>query len=81
MTKVIGQDAICEDLAAQIRRRLALQQRGKPIGVFLFAGHPGTGKTYLGKQLATELGRKLLHLDMTQFSRGMGATVLLHCPC
>lgn len=78
--KVIGQDAICDDLAAQIRRRLALQQRGKPIGVFLFAGHPGTGKTYLGKQMATELGRKLLHLDMTQFSRGMGATVLFGSP-
>ena len=79
-SKVIGQDAICDDLAAQIRRRLALQQRGKPIGVFLFAGHPGTGKTYLGKRLATELGRKLLHLDMTQFSRGMGATVLFGSP-
>ncbi|MHB1621564.1 MAG: AAA family ATPase [Sulfuricella sp.] len=79
-SKVIGQDAICDDLAAQIRRRLALQQRGKPIGVFLFAGHPGTGKTYLGKKLATELGRKLLHLDMTQFSRGMGATVLFGSP-
>ncbi len=79
-SKVIGQDDICEDLAAQIRRRLALQQRGKPVGVFLFAGHPGTGKTYLGKQLAAELGRKLLHLDMTQFSRGMGATVLFGSP-
>ena len=79
-SKVIGQDAICDDLASQIRRRLALQQRGKPIGVFLFAGYPGTGKTYLGKRLATELHRKLLHLDMTQLSRGMGATILFGSP-
>ncbi len=79
-SKVIGEDAICDDLAAQIRRRLALQQRGKPVGVFLFAGFPGTGKTYLGKVLAVALGRKLLHFDMTQLARGMGATALFGSP-
>lgn len=78
--KVIGEDSICDDLAAQIRRRLALQQRGKPVGVFLFAGYPGTGKTYLGKVLAAALNRKLLHFDMTQLSRGMGATALFGSP-
>jgi ATP-dependent Clp protease ATP-binding subunit ClpA len=38
---------VCDDIAAQIRRRLALKQRGKPVGVFILAGPPGTGKTYL----------------------------------
>jgi ATP-dependent Clp protease ATP-binding subunit ClpA len=69
-SQVVGQDSICDDLAAQIRRRLALQQRGKPVGVFLFAGPPGAGKTYLGKVLASALDRKLIHLDMTQYSSG-----------
>ncbi len=42
--RVIGQDAVCEDIAQQLRRRLALHIRGKPVGNFLLAGPPGTGK-------------------------------------
>ena len=76
-SQVIGQDAICDDLAAQVRRRLALQQRGKPVGVFLFAGPPGAGKTYMGKVLASALDRKLIHLDMTQYSSGGHAATSL----
>lgn len=79
-SKVIGQAQVCEDVARQINQRLALEQRGKPVGIFLFAGPPGTGKTYMAKKMAEYLDRKLLHLDMTNFSSAHAASQLFGSP-
>ena len=78
--RVIGQDQVCEDMAVQLRRRLALASRHKPVGIFLLAGPPGTGKTYLAKTLSRSLARPLLHFDMTQMSSPHAATQLFGSP-
>jgi ATP-dependent Clp protease ATP-binding subunit ClpA len=77
--RVVGQDAIVERIAAQVRRRIAAQRRDKPIAVFCLAGPPGVGKTHLAKVLAEELygDRNHLHFfDMSQFGQPHAAASL-----
>jgi ATP-dependent Clp protease ATP-binding subunit ClpC len=69
--RVIGQD---EAVASVIERiamlKAGLSDPGRPIGVFLFAGPTGTGKTELAKTTAEYLFgsvERLLRLDMSEF--------------
>jgi ATP-dependent Clp protease ATP-binding subunit ClpC len=69
--RVIGQD----EAVAAIVDRIAMLKAGlndpsKPIGVFLFAGPTGTGKTELAKTLAEFLfgsQERMIRLDMSEF--------------
>ena len=69
--RVIGQD----EAVATVVDRIAMLKAGlvdptKPIGVFLFAGPTGTGKTELAKTLAEFLfgsADRLVRLDMSEF--------------
>ena len=50
--------------------KAGLTDPGRPIGVFLFAGPTGTGKTELAKTLAEYLfgsAERLVRLDMSEF--------------
>ena len=69
--RVIGQ----EEAVSAIVDRVAMLKAGlvdpnRPVGVFLFAGPTGTGKTELAKTLAAFLFSspdRLVHLDMSEF--------------
>lgn len=69
--RVIGQDEAVETLVARIAMlKAGLNDPGKPIGVFLFAGPTGTGKTEIAKTVAEYLfgsQDRLIRLDMSEF--------------
>jgi len=49
---VIGQNQAIDEVVASLTRSQAdLNDEGKPLGVFLFAGSSGVGKTHLAQQL------------------------------
>lgn len=69
--RVIGQDEAINAVVDRIAMlKAGLTDPSKPIGVFLFAGPTGTGKTQLAKTLAQYLfgsADRLLRLDMSEF--------------
>ncbi len=71
LNRVIGQDAAVATVAAAIKTaRAGLRDPNRPIGVFLFLGPSGVGKTELARALATFLfgsDDAMLRLDMSEF--------------
>ncbi|MDY6940174.1 MAG: ATP-dependent Clp protease ATP-binding subunit [Cyanobacteriota bacterium] len=69
--RVMGQDEAIETVSNAIRTaRAGLKDPNKPIGVFLFVGLTGTGKTELAKALAQCLfddERQLIRVDMSEY--------------
>jgi len=69
--KVIGQDQAIEAVARAVRRASAgLKDPQRPIGVFMFLGPTGVGKTYLAKILGEFMfGSRdnIVRIDMSEF--------------
>jgi ATP-dependent Clp protease ATP-binding subunit ClpC len=69
--RVIGQnDAVCTVANAIRTARTGLKDPHRPVGVFLFVGATGTGKTELAKALTECLfddDRRLIRIDMSEY--------------
>ena len=67
-SKVFGQEKAIEKLLDKIYiSQAGLKSPTKPVGSFLFVGPTGVGKTEVAKQLAANLGVKLVRFDMSEF--------------
>jgi ATP-dependent metalloprotease FtsH len=54
--------------------------RRGPAGLFVFAGPPGVGKTYLAELGAQYLGRPFKRFDMSSYGHGLEGTALAGAP-
>lgn len=69
--RVIGQNEAVKTVSEAIKRmRVGLRNEKKPVGVFLFLGPTGVGKTELAKSLAEAYfgsEESMIRLDMSEF--------------
>ncbi len=83
-SKVIAQNAAIEKLVkAILRSRVGLKDPNHPIGVFMFLGPTGVGKTHLAKELAKYMfgsGDALIRIDMSEFMEKFTVSRLVGAP-
>ena len=66
--KVYGQEAAIDSLLDKVFiAQSGLKSLNKPVGSFLFVGPTGVGKTEAAKQLASNMGIKLVRFDMSEY--------------
>ena len=78
---IFGQDKAIGALSAAIKMsRSGLNEEGKPIGSFLFAGPTGVGKTEVTRQLAMVMGVELIRFDMSEYMERHTVSRLIGAP-
>ena len=79
--KVFGQEKAIETLLDKIFiAQAGLKAFNKPVGSFLFAGPTGVGKTEAAKQLANNMGVKLVRFDMSEFQEKHSVSKFIGAP-
>jgi len=78
---VYGQDDAIEKIVDKILvAQAGLKNEDKPIGSFVFMGPTGVGKTELSKQLAEQMGVKLVRFDMSEYQEKHSVSKLIGSP-
>tara|TARA_E500000331_G_scaffold92169_1_gene88225 strand:+ start:993 stop:3239 length:2247 start_codon:yes stop_codon:yes gene_type:complete len=78
---VYGQDQAIESIVDKVLvNQAGLKADDKPIGSFVFMGPTGTGKTETAKQLAKNLGVKLVRFDMSEYQERHSVAKLIGSP-
>lgn len=79
--RVIGQDEAVRIISESLRRaRVDIRDPKKPIGVFLFVGPTGVGKTYLAKVVSQEYfnnSEDIIRVDMSEYLEDQSVNKLL----
>ncbi len=82
--RVVGQDAAVSAVSNAVRRsRAGIGDPSKPIGVFMFLGPTGVGKTELSKALADVLfdsDQALVRIDMSEYMEKHSVARLIGAP-
>lgn len=81
---VIAQEKAINKVVRSIQRnRLGLGSHNRPIGVFMFLGPTGVGKTYLAQRLAEEMfdtKDAMIRIDMSEYSEKFNTSRLVGAP-
>ena len=82
--RVVGQDRAVEAVCVAVRRgRVGLKEPNRPVGVFLFLGPTGVGKTELCRALAEALfgsEEALIRFDMSEYMEKHSVSRLVGAP-
>ncbi len=84
LSRIVGQNEAVERVTRSIHRsRAGLKEEQRPVGVFMFVGPTGVGKTLLAKELSRQLfdeRQGMIRIDMSEYGEKHNVARLVGSP-